>query len=98
MKVTLRAALSAVAILVLTMAIPTGARAATTTHQFWVIEHNLAGGTHFRGATAALTYFDEELDGLVASIGRGPDMIALEEVCYSQYRYLQSEHPTWDYT
>jgi hypothetical protein len=97
MRTSLRVALPALVLLLVGALLPTsaGARAATVTHRFWVIEHNLAGGTHFRGSPAALTYVDRENDSLAKSTGHRADMIALAEVCYSQYTFLKREHPGW---
>lgn len=69
-----------------------------TPYRFWVVQHNIAGGTLNRGQASALTYDDQRIAAIASDQSHTPDLVTMEEVCASQYTDFQQAHPTWHAT
>jgi endonuclease/exonuclease/phosphatase family metal-dependent hydrolase len=72
--------------------------AAATPYRFWVVQHNIAGGTKNHGAASALTYDEQRIAAIASDQHHTPDLVTMEEVCVSQYVAFQKNHPTWHVT
>lgn len=64
---------------------------AADTYRFRVLEHNVAGGTEFRGEPEALDYVNEQ----IANEDFPVDVVMLTEICASQRDDFVEAHPDW---
>lgn len=58
--------------------------------RFDVITHNIGGGAENDPGDKGLAYTVSQIDA------RKPDVVMLEEVCFSQYESLKRRYPTWN--
>lgn len=58
--------------------------------RFDVLTHNIGGGAENDPGDKGIAYTFSQIDA------RNPDVVMLEEVCYSQYESFKARYPTWN--